>query len=341
MLLCYVGIAHAQAESDDVTRDVHRNLEVSIVEKEPFVFMQNNKVSGFAIDIWEAVARENEWSYSYERAQSLVELLRTQKKATADIAIGHIAITEDREQIMEFSEPILAGGLQIIVHHIHPLRLLVDALFVPQALFLLLLLACGFVIGTFLTWISRLRQKTGKITLATAAWIVITLGSFGKALPRETLGRIALLFWMCAATMCLSLYIASVSSALTSASLSHAISSHHDLHGKKVGALKGSIALAFMREKGIDAILYSDQSQIYRDVKNELIDAAILDTEQVQYYIANAGDGRIKAIEGIFQHKNYGFALPIGSDLQNEIDIALDALRENGQYKKIHDKWFK
>jgi len=323
MLLCYVGIAHAQAESDDVTRDVHRNLEVSIVEKEPFVFMQNNKVSGFAIDIWEAVARENEWSYSYERAQSLVELLRTQKKATADIAIGHIAITEDREQIMEFSEPILAGGLQIIVHHIHPLRLLVDALFVPQALFLLLLLACGFVIGTFLTWISRLRQKTGKITLATAAWIVITLGSFGKASPRETLGRIALLF------------------SLTSTSLSHAISSHHDLHGKKVGALKGSIALAFMREKGIDAILYSDQSQIYRDVKNELIDAAILDTEQVQYYIANAGDGRIKAIEGIFQHKNYGFALPIGSDLQNEIDIALDALRENGQYKKIHDKWFK
>ena len=42
----------------------------------------------------------------------------------------------------------------------------------------------------------------------------------------------------------------------------------------------------------------------------------------------------------IFQTEDYGFALCDGSDLRKPIDAALLAMREDGTYESINQKWF-
>ncbi len=319
-------------------------LQVTVAEKEPFVFFDDGEYSGFAIDLWDAIAQKNNWDYEYKRASSLIELLRTQRNATADAAIGDVIITADRKEVMDFSEPTFDGGLQIVTYKKNSLRIFANALKTPELGFLAGVLAGALLLATHGLWLgerSRDKKKKGYVaSIGGAFWEIVTLGGFGRLLPQSAMGRFSLLSWMFIATACLLLYVASVSSALTTVKISNAINTYHDIRTKNVGALKGSIALEFMRDKGMDAILYEDQKQMYEDVTLEIIDAAISDVEQVQHEISS-GNQVLETAGDVFSERSYGVAVPIGSQLTLEINTALNELRKDGEYAEIYGKWFK
>ena len=61
------------------------------------------------------IAKRTGWSYTYVEGGSVQGLLQTVAAGKSDLAAADISITAEREKRFDFSQPIIAAGLQIIV----------------------------------------------------------------------------------------------------------------------------------------------------------------------------------------------------------------------------------
>lgn len=322
-----------------------QELSVRIIEREPFVVKDGERYTGFSIDLWEAIANDNNWSYTYENTDSFIELLRGPKEGTVDVAIANISISSDREEVMDFSSAIFDSGLQVMAQKNRSIDLLLDALRIPQGRIILAFLALFLMVAAHIMWISE-RERREVISqryipgVLEALWWTVTLGGFGRALPLSGPGRFTLLLWMFVQTISVALYVSAISTMLTAHNLEKSINTYHDLQGKKVGTTQGSVAESFLREQRIDVLLYRDTQSLFDDVATGYLDAAVHDFPLVQYYIAQDGKKNVRAVGNIFQRDVYGIAVPTGRALLSEIDVSLLRLRENGVYDEIYAKWF-
>lgn len=121
--------------------------------------------------------------------------------------------------------------------------------------------------------------------------------------------------------------------------------------GKKVGVLKGSTQEAYakgaLEKVGATVSSYDNQQQVYLDLKSGRLDATVADSVEVS-------EGFLKSPDG----KGFGFAGPVlldpvyfgagvgagirkdDADLVTKFNAAIKAVRANGTYKKINDKYF-
>ncbi|MCB0158042.1 MAG: transporter substrate-binding domain-containing protein, partial [Caldilineaceae bacterium] len=88
-------------------------LRVVTKEIEPFVFA-GDELSGFSIDLWEAVARSIERDYEFVVVDAVSEQLEAVTQNRADAALAAISITQAREEIVDFSFSYFDAGLGIL-----------------------------------------------------------------------------------------------------------------------------------------------------------------------------------------------------------------------------------
>ena len=92
-----------------------REVAVSVRTLAPFVMTQDNQRTGFTIELWEEIAKREGWTTKYLDAENVAAQLKDITERRADVAAGAISITADRMANFDFSQPILGGGLQILV----------------------------------------------------------------------------------------------------------------------------------------------------------------------------------------------------------------------------------
>lgn len=80
----------------------------------PFMFEEDGEWTGFEIELWEAIAEENDWEYEYDTMNfsGIISALQTGR---VDGAIAAITITSDREETMDFSHAYYDSGLMLMV----------------------------------------------------------------------------------------------------------------------------------------------------------------------------------------------------------------------------------
>ena len=70
------------------------------------------------------------------------------------------------------------------------------------------------------------------------------------------------------------------------------------------------------------------------------VEAVVLPAPIALYYAAHAGRGRVKTVSpNLILHQPLSWCR-WQSPLRRKINLALIALRENGTYQRIDDKWF-
>jgi len=119
------------------------------------------------------------------------------------------------------------------------------------------------------------------------------------------------------------------------------IESVDDLDGKKVGTRQGSTSQDYLKDN-TDAQVEAFPGIItaYMDVKNGRLDASFYDLPNVKYFIQQQGEGELKTVGDVLEAQPYGIALPKGSDLTEKINSGLKAVKENGKYDEIFEKYF-
>lgn len=124
------------------------------------------------------------------------------------------------------------------------------------------------------------------------------------------------------------------------------------LKGKKIGVLKGSTQEKYangeLKKVGVIVNPYEAQDQVYLDIKSGRLDGTVADVLEVTGGFLSKPEGKDYGLVGpeLFIPKYFGtgagFALRKGETaLKAELNGAIKAIRANGTYKKINDKYFK
>jgi arginine/ornithine transport system substrate-binding protein len=123
------------------------------------------------------------------------------------------------------------------------------------------------------------------------------------------------------------------------------------IKGKKLGVLKGSTqekyALGDLKPAGVVINSYEAQDQVYLDIKSGRLDGTVADYMEVTGGFLSKPEGAKYELVGpdlkMPQYFGYGagIALRKGEDkLKGELNEAIKAIRSNGSYKTMADKYF-
>ncbi len=123
------------------------------------------------------------------------------------------------------------------------------------------------------------------------------------------------------------------------------IQSKEDLKDKIIGLQLGSSAEEAFNQDEIASKVketkkYQDNVQALSDLKAGRVDAVVVDSVVGDYYLSKQS-GFVK-LDDNFGVEYFGIGARKGeTDLVNKINEAIKALKENGEYQKIYDRWFK
>lgn len=120
------------------------------------------------------------------------------------------------------------------------------------------------------------------------------------------------------------------------------IDSVEKLSGKTVGVQQGTTGEEFVEEKGNAGELrpYPQGPDAVNALKSGVLDAVVLDIPVAENAV-EAG-GSIEISTAIPTEEEYGFVVPQDDEeLLDELNEALDELKDDGTFTTIYEKWFK
>ena len=338
-----------------------RTVTVATRNLTPFVITNDTGKSGFTIDLWEEIAERQGWTTQFVDAESVAAQLKNISDGRADIGAGAISITAERRQSFDFSQPILNGGLQIMVRH----RVAVPSqpglvnflpLLFSKAMGVWLLAGLILsVIPAHIFWLIERRRRDdpededGDSAIARSyfpgifqafAWSVGFLGFIPDTFPHRALGRLLGILWGFIAIIFVSYFTATLTTNLTVNTYAGQITGPSDLPGKKVATVAGTTSERRLQDMGIPATGLKTIDDCYRALREGRYDAVVFDSPVLRYYASGDGAGAVELAGPVFHEEDYGFAFPHNSDLRAKVDQTLLEIRQDGTYELIKRKWF-
>ncbi|MEZ0339517.1 transporter substrate-binding domain-containing protein [Mycobacterium sp. pV006] len=329
-------------------------VTVAIHTLEPFVMQTDaGELTGFSIDVWNEVARRLGRETEFTTTDNVNGQLSMVAERRADVAIGAISLTADREQRFDFSQPTLDGGLQIIVpvHDTRPavpgLGGYLDLLLSRTMLIWLSAAVVVSVLPAHLFWLIERRGPRPVVDRAyfpgiiqAFSWGIGSLVGKNSTTASKAITQAMAILWGFAGIVFVSFYTANLSATLTVAKLDAKITGPADLYEKAVATVADTTAADFLRGMGIAATETRTIEESYHLLREEGYDAVVFDSPVLRYYVAHRGEGVAVLAGPVFQEENQGFVFDIGSPLRKPVNQALFRMREDGTYNLIKEKWF-
>lgn len=339
--------AVAQAPSSPV-RCTMRNVP-------PFAFEESGARTGFTVDLWGAIAERIGVETVWSNAGTVTELLDAVREGSADVGVGAVSITAERQRSLEFSQPFFSAGLQVLVRASggaapqSGAEMLIRNLFSREVLKLGGIAVAMALAAAHLVWLLERRRPDAGLAeaagyrrgiLKSLWWSAATLAAQADEMPRSYLGRVLAVMWMVASIVLVAGFTAQLTTSLTVARLEGPIQGPSDLPGKRVATTKGSTAERYLTDHGAQVIAVEALPEAYDALLAARADAVVFDAPMLLHYAAREGQGRVAVVGPVFQKESYGLALPVNSPLRRPVDEALLTIREDGTYDLLYEKWF-
>ena len=323
-------------------------LRAFAVERAPFVMKgEEGALTGFSIDLWTAIAERLGAKGQVIEKATFAEMLSDLAKGEADLAIGNISITAQREATLDFSQPFLDSGLQILVRRDAAKSANVaDAIWNSPAPLVAAVGVLALLVVSVLMWgLERGRNPSIRNGFLGGVWdsfwwAFIALTTGGGDRPASALSRIFAMVWVLVGLLFVSSLTASITTFLTVQQLSTGVQSYKDLRGMKVGLAEGTTMARFAEARKVAFKSYPDSRDVLRALEAGEIQATFLDAPVAQYYALHDG-AEVAALAGpVFAPDKLGIAFPNGSPLREQVNRALLTLIEDGSYNALHKKYF-
>ena len=178
---------------------------------------------GYAAELWDQLARETNITYEVQVVKTAQEIIDAVKNKSADIGVGALSVTAQREAVIDFSQPFYDSGLQVLVSgssgsFADNIGSLVANLFNLELIGMFLLLVGTMVLISYLVW--RYEHKVNEDQWPADYrsgmwesfwWTISTLlvGGADNKGPVGVGGRIIAIVWMLLSIVLVSLLTAS------------------------------------------------------------------------------------------------------------------------------------
>ncbi|HNC52756.1 MAG TPA: transporter substrate-binding domain-containing protein [Accumulibacter sp.] len=325
-------------------------LRVATSPIAPFVLKQDGQLSGFSIDLWEALAKELAVDFSWIEFTNANELLAAVERGDADVAIAAITMTPERDKIVDFSHPFFDSGLQIMVRtqeeeaFLATLQSIVSPAvrhFVGAAIAIL------FVLANILWLIERQnnpRFQQGYLRgVLEGLWgvtLIIATGEHGDRDAPGVLKRLTVACMWLLGVVLVAQFTATVTSLQTVHQLHSNIRGPGDLPGKTIATKAGTTVADYLDQLRLPYVeLTSAQHGCEMLLKGQ-VQAIVFDAPTLHYWVSRCGHGRLQVVGPLFRLQKYGIAVAAGSRLRKQINETLLTLYANGTYEEIYQKWF-
>jgi ABC-type amino acid transport substrate-binding protein len=325
-------------------------LRVAIAPVAPFVLPQTATPEGFSIELWNEIARRLHVEFVWVKLPTQPALLTALRSGDTDVAIAAITMTPEREKREDFSLPYFDSGLQIMVRVQNQSSLLSTLWSIPWLATLQLVgiaAAIVFILANLVILMERKRdaafQKPYWRALGEGIWVTMLIIATGEHGERDTAGlwkRILVpAMWLIGVVLIAQL-TATVTSSQTVARLQSNIRGPDDLPGKTIGTVPGTVAAAYLTQRGIPFIGLNTADEGIRMLMQGDVQAVVYDAPTLQYWAAKRSNGVLAVVGPIFRPEKYGIAVANGNPLRKSINGALLAMFDDGTYEQIYGKWF-
>ncbi|MCI2399875.1 transporter substrate-binding domain-containing protein [Aliiroseovarius subalbicans] len=326
-----------------------QDLRVATVTRAPFSLEQDGVQTGFSLDLWAALMEDMSRGSEVVRVQDFREMLSLVETGQVDAAVANISITADRERVLDFSQPIFEGGLQIMVpaggsSGSPLLRVLLNSdLLIAILVAFAVLLGVGMMMWRFERRSQEYFDLEARDAMFPAFWWALNLvvnGGFEERVPRSLMGRLFGVVLVVSSLFIVSIFVANITAALTVNAIQGSVNSINDLYGKRVGTTSGSTAAAYLDRRDLRHEGFADLDALLDAFEAGNLDAVVFDAPILAFYVNTDGQGIAELVGSVFLRENYGIALATGSDLAEPLNQSLLRLREDGTYDALRQKWF-
>jgi len=331
------------------------SIRVATREIAPFVVRQNGQLSGFSVELWEAISKQIGVQTQWDVKPDVRALLNEVQNGRAQVGISAISITSKRESVVDFSQPMFESGLQILTsgQSAQPsqpslLRGLGQLITSPLMLQFGGAIALLIIVPSNLLWLLERHHSEGIVRskryfpgIFEAAWWTVTcLATQAEEMPRAVLARLMAVGWMFFAILFTAYVTGTLTASLTVQSLRGDIQGPADLPGKNVATVANSTSQDYLQDAKAHVSAFASPAQAFAALDAKKVDAVVYDAPILAYYANNAGKGRVQVVGPVFRPEAYGIALRNNSPLRKKVNLALLKLREDGTYDELHARYF-
>ncbi|KAK9698199.1 hypothetical protein RND81_08G088400 [Saponaria officinalis] len=315
-------------------------------------------VSGFCIDIFEAVMKNLNYSNHYyyipyakpdgTLAGSYDELVYQVFLQKYDVVVGDITIIANRSSYLDFTLPYTESGVTIVV----PVRDDKQSAWVflkPLTWELWVAILCAFLFIAFAIWVleHRINDEFRGPPLHQAGTYLFYSFSMMVFAQRENvlsnLTRCVVVVWVFVVLVLTQSYTASLTSMLTVQRLQPTVTGVDELlsTGAYVGFQDGSFVKGLLVQKGFHEsklVSYNTSDNLDDLLSNGGIAAVFDEIPYMRTFIA-ANPSKYIMMQPIYKTDGFGFALPKGSPLVSEFSGAILRVTEGDEMSTIERKW--
>ncbi|MEE4302039.1 MAG: transporter substrate-binding domain-containing protein [Pseudomonadales bacterium] len=309
-------------------------LIVATKETPPFVVRtEDGALGGFAIELWEEIADRAGVDFEY-REYALEELITAVSTGDADVGVGALTLTAQREQRLDFTHSWLEAGFAIAVPKTRSSAWLVvlqrfvslEFLSVLAALVLLLLGTGGAL------WLAERRRNPEQFGgdaphgIGEGFWwaaVTMTTVGYGDRVPVTGIGRAIAMVWMFTALIVVSTFTAAITTSLTVGELDSGISDLSDLGRGDVVTVGASASAAWLADRRIAFVAAPDVETALERVADGRADALVYDEPLLRYLVADRYADSIDVLPGHFDRQEYAFVTTTGHPAREALNLAI------------------
>ena len=204
-------------------------LRVAAIIVSPNVMEQNGTLTGFSVDLWNAIAARLKVKTSYQIVPDVSHLEEALRSKNADLIIG-LFITSARDEDFDFSIPTLQAGLQVMVRDTgqttqttSPVWDMLRLLFSRTTMVWLGIALLLVLIPAHIVWLFERRRPNGIVSSANYFpgifeaffWAISTLTGSPEGMPHQWVARTFAIFWIFAGVVFVAFYTAQLTTTLT------------------------------------------------------------------------------------------------------------------------------
>ena len=333
----------------------HRTIRVAARVLRPFVTYENQRFGGFEVELISAIADDIGATVEFHGAATVAKQIDEVTRGAADVALGGIDLTESRETAADFSIPVIATGLTILVHSTDEsglgarIRNFFSAIANSDLPWLLVVFLVVVLVSAHLIWWLERRhnddfgERYGRGIWDSFYWSVVTMSTvgYGDKVARRGGGRAFALLWIVFGTLLFAAFTASIASSLAVSELRGHVAGPEDLPGIRVATVADSAGQSYLGSIGVGAVVVDQIDDAYHLLDTGEVDAVVFDAPVLHHHVAVAGEGRLTTTGGSFDDVRHGFMIsPENPELREQINRALLARIESGAYDRLFDRWF-
>jgi polar amino acid transport system substrate-binding protein len=328
-----------------------RKIVAGVYINEPFGYTtKEGDYTGFCVDLWKEISADLGVSTEYVSFGSIDALLKAVSENKVDVGLGNISITGERLKIVDFSQPYIQGGMQIMIDEKREnswLKLWIGLRDSGH----LKIFGIGIVLILLGTLILTLCERHWNKEfhpdwtngLAESFYHVMSIAMTGKSTHKGLpgpFGKILAGIWLVFGVGVVAYITSSVTSVMTVNRLKGMINGPQDLPGHHVGAIQGTLAQHYCEDQNLYISLYPNLPDAVQSLVHHEIDAIVFDAMTLQWYDNAHPELPITEVGPIFMKKGYGFALPLRSPLRHDINQALLKAQESGFVETLRKHYF-